>query len=152
MSRLDAANESIKFLEPSAFISRRKGGFYVTWGRCPIVTRRWSTRSGFYPPWSRKWPGGGTSITALAQLLRWNQGRTVLPLSTWRYWGSERVWLFGEHARQAVNALAAAGYPDTPVCVLCNRWLSGHGFDWWDLDGKEGPCCRWDEGCRQQHG
>jgi hypothetical protein len=70
----------------------------------------------------------------------------VLPLATWRYWAGERVKLL---PIEAVETLAAGGYPVDVPCVLCGEIIRG-GLDWWSLDKVSGPCCAWTSGCRQK--
>lgn len=112
-------------------------------------SRRWMTRGqDFYPVWKRMWSGGGTSMTALAQLVRWCKGAPVLPLSTWRYWCSSNVALLD---LECIKPIEAAGYPESVPCVLCGRLLgTGMALDWWHLDGVSGPCCSMRSGCGQK--
>jgi hypothetical protein len=128
----------------NAKIERRTGGWYVCWGD---VSRRWSVRHGqdFYPPWSRKFPGGGTAITALSQLIRWLKGMPVLPITTWRYWAGDSIKLL---PYSTVDIMETSGYPRESPCVLCGRPLNGP-LDWWSLDGLSGPCCTMRNGCKQ---
>ena len=82
-------------------------------------SRRWMTRGqDFYPVWKRMWSGGGTSMTALSQLVRWCKGAPVLSLSTWRYWCSSTVALL---ELGQIKPIEAAGYPESVPCVLCGR-------------------------------
>lgn len=85
-------------------------------------------------------------MTALAQLLRWLQGRPVLPIATWRYWASDDVGLLDANT---VDTLEAAGYPKNHCCVLCGEDLTNKNFGWWNLSGTEGTCCYPNQGCRQ---
>jgi len=130
-------------------IERRKGGMYVCWTDRynGDVAKRWQCRGqDFYPVWHHKYPGGGTSSTALSQLIRWVQGKPVLPISTWRMWASERCKLL---PIEAVHQLIVGGYPQSVDCVLCKNQIEG-GLDWWSLDGVSGPCCGYTSGCRQR--
>ena len=130
-------------------IEQRKGGMYVCWSNSwqGDIAKRWQCRGqDFYPVWHRKYPGGGTSSTALSQLIRWIQGKPVLPISTWQMWASERCKLLPQ---SAVDELLAGGYPEHVDCVLCGNQIVG-GLDWWSLDGVSGPCCGWTSGCRQK--
>lgn len=131
-------------------IEKRKSGMYVCWSsRQGDMAMRWQCRNqDFYPVWNRKYPGGGTSSTALSQLIRWVQGKPVLPISTWRMWSSEPCKLLPV---SAVDHLLAGGYPEHVECVLCGVQISGH-LDWWSLNGTSGPCCGWTTGCRQRIG
>jgi hypothetical protein len=149
--KIEVANSVLKTFANSARIERRRGGWYVCWfyhnrSRGEIA-KRWSTRRGqdFYPPWSSKWIGGGTSCTALSQLVRWLREQPVLPISTWRYWASETIKLL---PASAVDTLLAGGYPEKALCVLCGAELGS--LDWWSLNGISGPCCSWTSGCRQK--
>lgn len=130
-------------------IERRKGGVFVSWighsGK--RIEKRWQCRGqDFYPVWYRHYPGGGTSSTALSQLVRWIQRKPVLPISTWQMWASERCKLL---PKDAVDLLLAGGYPQHVDCVLCQQQIEG-SLDWWSLDGVTGPCCGWTSGCRQK--
>jgi hypothetical protein len=117
-----------------------------------VLYRRWQTRGqDFYPTWSNRWGHGGTACTALSQLVRWIRGQPVLPLSTWRYWFSEKCWLARNRGEEGIKALVHAGYPDVALCVLCGNPIEG-GLDWWSLDNVTGPCCGWTTGCRQKPG
>ena len=132
-----------------ARIEYRPGGMFVSWPteRRGRICRRWQCRGqSFYPVWTRIYPGGGTSVTALSQLVRWVQGKPVLPISTWRYWASERCKLLSP---EAIDHLLKAGYPEHVDCVLCGEQCDGL-MGWWHLDGLSGPCCAWTTGCRQR--
>lgn len=129
---------------------RKEGNYYcVSWNnRGNHVCKRWQCRGqDFYPVWSQKFPGGGTSMTAVSQLVRWLQNKPVLPIATWRYWASEKVKLLDNNS---VDILAEAGYPSDAKCVLCGRSLH-KSLDWWHLGKVSGPCCHYSdrEGCRQ---
>lgn len=128
-------------------IEPRRGGMYVCWTRgSEEIAKRWQCRwNDFYPVWNHHYPGGGTSVTALSQLIRWLQEKPVLPIASWRYWASETCKLL---PLEAVDELSAAGYPEQVDCVLCHQPIIG-GLDWWSLDGVTGPCCGWTSGCRQ---
>ena len=134
-----------------AWIERRKHGWYVCWldYEQQLVSRRWSVRHGqsFFPPWSRIYPGGGTSITALSQLIRWLDLKPVLPLATWRYWASDKIKLLPVQTVDGV--LSQAGYPEITPCVLCGEPLTG-ALDWWSLGKISGPCCTIRSGCCQK--
>lgn len=118
--RIEAANRVLRLFASTASIEHRVGvggGYYVHWSTSRGEScKRWMTRGcqDFYPVWSTKWIGGGTSCTALAQLIRWCRGEPVLPLSTWRHWSSEQVKLLDA---SAVELLRAAGYPEKTPCV-----------------------------------
>lgn len=145
--RMDVANSVLSKFTTIALL-RKPGGIYVTWeNRNGRFVRRWACRGqDFYPVWTRIFPHGGTCSTAVSQLIRWIQDRPVLPLSTWRYWASERCKLLEP---LVVDELEAAGYPVEAMCVLCNRPIKG-GLDWWSLRDVSGPCCSWRSGCRQK--
>lgn len=148
-SKLQAANKALSTFSNSR-IERRKNGWFVCWENHSQgkMSRRWQCRSGqdFYPVWYRVWAHGGTASTALSQLIRWLQGKPVLPISCWRYWASERVKLL---PATVANDLLQAGYPEHASCVLCGIEIQG-SFDWWNLDGVSGPCCYYTNGCRQK--
>ena len=147
------ASIAVGFFAPrTVIINGNRGELIVSWekrGTGEAVFRRWQCRHGqdFYPTWSRLWGHGGTACTALAQLIRWIQGRPVLPMSTWRYWAGEKCRLAREDGDELIARLTHANYPEHAHCVLCGREL--HGLDWWNLDGVSGPCCSWTNGCRQ---
>jgi hypothetical protein len=148
--KLAAANACLATFAPGTLIERRHAGWYVCWiGRNGKFTAlRWATLPGsdFYPTWSKRFPRGGTSTKALSQLIRWLQGRPVLPISTWRYWASETMRLLPEIA---VTDLLRSGYPEHVNCVLCQQQIAGD-FDWWSKDDDTGPCCGWRSGCEQK--
>lgn len=148
--RIAVANQVLSyFAETPTILLRANNRVQVRWTtRTKSHTKSWMTRGqDFYPVWHRDWPGGGTAQTALSQLVRWVQGKPVLPLDSWRYWASEKVKLLRDTT--ALDILSGAGYPDPSHCVLCDRPLT-EGLDWWRLDGVSGPCCGWTSGCRQQ--
>jgi hypothetical protein len=149
-SRLETANQVLVTFAPGASIQHRprKGGSYVI---CWTVNeraycRRWQTRGqDFYPLWKAHWCGGGTSLTALSQLVRWLRGVPVLPLRSWEHWASPAVQLLPP---AALDLLRQADYPVTVSCVVCQRQLPA-GFDWHHLGRVSGPCCRPGAGCRK---
>jgi hypothetical protein len=155
--RLAAANRMLNtFFSRSsraglAEMTVEKGYVWVSW---PAYQRegmrenkRWQTRGqDFYAIWHHKYPGGGTSMTALSQLVYWVLGKPVFPIATWRYWAMPTVNL----VRAAdVEQLLADGYPEHVDCVLCGDRIEG-GMDWWSLDGVIGPCHTMRSGCRQK--
>lgn len=148
-ARLELANQVLSSFV-KARIEQRPGfpHFVVCWTSFgKEVRKRWMTRGqDFYPVWKHDYPGGGTSSTALSQLIRWLQGKPVLPIESWRYWASETCKLL---PRSAVETLLAGGYPEFADCVLCHQRIEG-GLDWWSLKGVSGPCCGRTSGCRQQ--
>lgn len=148
MSTIDDANKCLAAFTTSR-IEVRRGGAYVLWPKYRgegEECRRWQCRGqDFYPTWHQQWPGGGTASTALAQLIRWVQGKPVLPIGTWYYWAGNNVKLL---TRSVVDELKANGYPEYADCVLCHHRIDG-GMDWWSLNGVTGPCCGWKSGCRQ---
>ena len=156
--RVIVANEVLKSFAPATSIRIDGGYVLVKWtvslGGGLTVTRekRWMTRGNdFFPVWYRSWCHGGTASTALSQLVRWIQGKTVLPLSSWIYWAGENCRLLrqeGDFGESALKKLSDAGYPETVPCVLCGD--HGHIGDWWHLDAVVGPCCHMSEGCRQK--
>lgn len=149
--KVDIANRVLECFAPGTTLRLESGYVLVAWtvskGK---EERRWMTRGqDFYPVWHRKWCHGGTASTALAQLVRWIQGKPVLPISTWAYWAGEKVQLLRQgNGNEAIGMLIAAGYPQVATCVLCGNQITG-GMDWWSLDGVTGPCCGWTSGCRQ---
>lgn len=153
-NRMLAANLALECFASGTMIfhcDKPSAGFWVQWTRysgTELVHRRWMTRNqDFYPMWYRQWGHGGTCSTALANLIRWCQGKPVLPLTTWIYWAGQQVNL-GDR-KDYVEILRSAGYPETVPCVLCEREITG-GMDWWSLKGVTGPCCSMRSGCRQK--
>jgi len=149
--RLVASNKALADFADESRIERRPSGLFVVWKKWNSneeISRRWHCRSGqdFYPTWSQIWPHGGTACTALSQLVRWIREQPVLPISSWRYWASERVKLCKP---ETSLILLDAGYPEHAQCVLCGEVING-SLDWWHLDGVSGPCCGWTSGCRQR--
>lgn len=108
----------------------------VCWGEQGRERRkRWVTRgSDFHPTW--RYPWGGTQSIAIAQLVRWVQGKPTLPMLSWEYWASDSVKLCGV---ETLLALRVINWPETPICVLCGNECAG--LDWWSLDDVSGPCC-----------
>lgn len=152
--QLKIANQILELFEPNTRIERRPGGFFVVWQtyQGEKITRRFSTFSGgsFYPVWHRKWGHGGTCCVALTQLVRWLQGKSVLPLSTWQYWCGDSVQLIkGDKAHFALNLLSEAGYPNQVVCVFCGQVPIQ--WDWYYIKGQmEGCGCYCGTGCKAQ--
>lgn len=148
--KLETANRVLATFAKSTRIERRKGGWFVCWKNSLGIkmTRRWSTAHGssFYPTWYNRWSRGGTSVTALAQLIRWLQNRPTLPICTWEMWAGDNYKLV---PNDAIQLLRSGGYPEKATCVLCHKIIEG-GFDWWSLNGVSGPCCGWTNGCKQK--
>lgn len=154
-TRLVIVNAVLAHLEPRTTIYFRGNKARVKWS---VYTgkqfdRQWMTRGqDFYPVWKHQWPHGGTMTTALAQLVRYAQGKPVLPLSTWEYWGTDTVALFrnrdgSDSGKEIIGILAASDYPKVATCVLCGKSPIGR-FDWWSLDGVSGPMCNYTEECK----
>ena len=157
--RVEVANLVLTTFAPGTTVGLRPDGrVQVSWeGRSGPVTKVWMTRGqDFYPVWHRKWEHGGTACTALANLVRWIKGMPVVPIGTWDWWadpdGNCKLLRQCDPA-PALQAMRDAGYPEQAACVLCGR-SPLRGFDWWNLDGVSGPCCRYSDryGCRQQRG
>lgn len=150
--RVVVANAVLALFAERTWVAHDRGFVVVNWRHFTgeLLARRWMTRGGqsFYPVWSRKWGHGGTRCTALSQLVRWIQGKPVLPMSTWRYWAGDRVGLGRERGPEIVRLLTEGGYPLQSQCVLCGCDLL-QGLDWWHLDKLSGPCCNSHNGCRQ---
>jgi len=119
---------------------------FVCWEYHGEKCYQWVTRGNdFYPTWDCG-PWGGTTSTAMSQLIRWCQGKPVLPLGCFQYWCGEGIRLAGERGDELVAHLKASGYPAEVTCVVCGE--KPHGLDWWSRDGVSGPCCKHDGGCR----
>lgn len=86
-------------------------------------------------------PTGGTGMQALAQLIRYVRDLDRLPMSTWKYWGSETVKLCTSEVVEILR-LGNYGDPEKTHCVLCGRNDWKRGLDWWSLNGVTGPSCR----------
>lgn len=150
--RLKRANLVLEYFADGTWLSVSRGRIRVNWIRSDgsELSREWQARGNdFYPVWHNKWGHGGTACTALSQLVRWVQGKPVLPLGSWRHWMSRTCYLGREHGPEAIEILRDGGYPEQVPCVLCNNIIAG-GLDWWHLDGVSGPCCDCRSGCRQQ--
>lgn len=151
--RVPMANRVLNcFAEETLIIHLPGRGVIVSWRRSNGETlfRRWVTRGqDFYPTWYRHWGHGGTACTALAQLVRWIQGKPVLPMGTWRHWFGDKCRLASDRGPEALRALEHAEWPEIANCVLCHQPIAA-GMDWWSLDGVTGPCCGWTSGCRQK--
>ncbi len=154
LERLDPANAALAGFAKDTMIDVDGGRVFVRFShRGKSVRKQWMTRGqDFYPVWHRSWAHGGTATTALAQLVRWIQGRPVLPMRSWQHWMSETVLLGRERGPQILASLRNAGYPESAPCVLCGRDVASSSFDWWSLDGVSGPCCHYNDeaGCRQK--
>lgn len=156
--RLLAANRALECFAEGTMIFHQPqapgAGFYVSWRPCGTgfpEHRRWIVRRGqdFYPVWYRYWGHGGTATTALAQLIRWCQGRPVLPLTTWLWWMTPSVNLGRDRGAECIEALRDGNYPETANCVLCEQPITA-GMDWWSLNKISGPCCGMRSGCHQK--
>lgn len=145
--RLQVANKILSEFSYHPKISKEKTGYYVSWQtRNHTYKKRWSCRGqDFYPVWSRKWPGGGTSCIALSQLIRWVKEEPVLSLVTWKHWASDNVKLV---SNEVCDVLKENDYPEKSICVLCHQEITQY-VDWWHLDGVSGPCCAYTHGCKQ---
>jgi hypothetical protein len=150
--RLAAAQQILDIIAPTTKIITDRPGIYIQWEqhRGVVMLRRWQLNRGSdsYPVWYGKWGHGGTCTQALAQLVRWLQNKTVLPLSSWKYWTGESVALGQQRRAEIVPILQEAGYPEIVNCVLCNK--PTEGLDWWHLNKVVGPCCGMSRGCRQK--
>lgn len=147
----ETSNAVLALFADSVRIERRTNGWHVTWIDYykTLVRRRWMTRGqDFYPVWSDIYPGGGTSTTAIAQLIRWNQHKPMLPLSSWKYWCGPKCRLGRDNGERIIEMLYAAEYPEVVDCVLCGNEIVD-GLDWWSLYGVTGPCCGMSSGCKQ---
>jgi hypothetical protein len=138
--RVETANKVLGSFTRDTRLRIESGYVVVEWtnhkGR---QARRWMTRGqDFYPVWYRQWGHGGTAARALSQLVRWVQGKPVLPISTWEYWAGAPCRLL---EASAVKVLAAGGYPSASPCVKCGSTIYRGGLDWWSLDGLSGPAC-----------
>ena len=153
--RIEKANEILHLYAPKVSMIERRGKLWLSrrnpdWPKGDALVCAILNSSGCSLKWRYDRLGfGGTCAQATAMLIRWVRDDTRLPLSAWRYWTSPTVLLAREHGPELIAALEASSYPD-PLktgCVLCGNSDIG---DWWSLDGKQGPCCGWRDGCRQQ--
>lgn len=149
LARIDVANQALQFFASNTQLRLARGYVVVSWTHYDgeSVSRRWMTRGqDFYPVWHRQWCYGGTATNALAQLVRWCQGKPVWPISVWKYWCGESVNLTRGRGEELIKVLLAGGYPEQIRCVLCGR--VPEKMDWWSLHKVSGPCCYNPEGCR----
>lgn len=140
--RLEVANKACGFFIPDTTLHLDKGRVFVSWtsGRGKIYQRMWQSRNGsFYPTWSSKWGHGGTSMTALAQLVFFARDLNCLPISTWEYWCSPTVLLCPkeENKNGLLACLRGGGYPLVATCIFCGKSPIGR-FDWYSGKGYHG--------------
>lgn len=139
--RLEVANRVLQTFATDTAMELETGHVVISWTtQSTTFRRRWMTRGqDFYPVWKNKWPHGGTASTALSQLVRWVQGKPVLPIASWEYWSSDRIKLirFGD----AVEVLRQGGYPEKSPCVKCGSFDYHGGMDWFSMENKSGPGC-----------
>lgn len=140
--RLKVANQVLSTLGNYELSFDR--GFYLSWinWRGNKITKRWSSSVNFHPPFHKQIELGGTGIIAITQLVRYCQGKTVLPITTWKYWGSDHVklWKSDDQKEFAITSLQSSDYPSNPTCVFCGADLTGDKWDWYYLP-KEGVGC-----------
>jgi hypothetical protein len=134
--KLKAVNKILDIMGTRTVVSRENGGWYCTWQnwKDKTVKKRYSARDG-WPVWGDQWGHGGTCQSALTQLMRWLQGKTVHPLRVWRHWVGLNVQL---GTPEIIEILLTAGYPENPPCVLCGKPLMG-SHDWFNTESGEGP-------------
>jgi hypothetical protein len=152
-TRLLAANDALALFAFDTWLEMKGNRVVVcwrNWNSLKVTRRQWACRGqDFYPVWNRLWGHGGTSSTALSQLIRWVQDKPVLPMGTWRHWIGPVCLLGRERGPRILDLLKAAEYPEHAYCVLCGDRIDG-GIDWWHLKNISGPCCSWNSGCRQK--
>lgn len=85
---------------------------------------------------------GGTGYSAIGQLIRYVRDLPRLPMATWEYWASESIKLANERTLQILRSSDYAD-PKKTCCVLCGSLEFKQGIDWYSLDGKIGPCCKY---------
>lgn len=152
-ARVEQVNQVLETFYPSAkILLDSRNHLLLQWLTTSGSTslRYWVTRGNdHYPVWHHRAPWGGTCSVAISQLIRWCQGKPVFGMDTWLWWANDRVALADE---RTIAVLREIGWPEKPICVLCERPCAG--LDWWSLDGVSGPCCAyWNlSGCRQQKG
>lgn len=148
---LTEANAILAIFEPELTLERVNNRLWIVFRDRDRTTRRLArlNASGCTLQRYHDLGMGGTGAQAVAQLVRWARGDTRLPLSAWQWWCGRMVYLARERGPELLTALQASSYPDAAKtgCVLCGA--AGCG-DWWSLDGVVGPCCCWNEGCRQR--
>lgn len=132
-----AAGVSLEFKGRRCFVK------WTAYGGEP-TRKQWITSGNdFYPTWhARRGYWGGTCSTAMSQLIRWCQGKPVLPLGCFRNMCGGGVKLAGERGGELISLLAAGGYPEEVPCVKCGGELKGLG--WYNDGGVSGPGCRRD--------
>jgi hypothetical protein len=147
--RVVASNRALELIAdehyPPPWLRFKGRRAFVCWKYHGDHCRQWVTYLGndFYPTWhNRRGPWGGTTTNAIAQLIRWCQGKPVLAISQWKYWGGDGIMLAGRHGAELVAHLTAAGWPHVSACVVCGK-SPMDGVDWFNRDGVSGPCCSW---------
>lgn len=101
------------------------------------VSKAWMTRNGsFYPTW--RLHTGGTHTCAIAQLIRYVQGKTIFPLSVWQHWFSYQG-VPDDRYPNLIATLQEIGWPEEVKCVVCGE--KPKGMDWWNGRELSGPCC-----------
>lgn len=146
-AKLKAANAVLAIIAHETRLELKGKRVIVEFPYQGLIKRQWQTRGqDFYPVWYSKFGSGGTVTTALSQLVRWIQGKPVLPMGTWRYWTGPVVAMGRENGPSIIEILAQAGYPEQVNCVRCGEPVTA-GLDWWSLNGVSGPAHGWKQGC-----
>lgn len=157
--KLSLVNQVLStFIHDSKYLKEIKlefrEGYYFVWelqdGR--QRSKKWITKKGsFYPSCTDSIPLGGTMTQAISQLVRYCQGRAVLPLSTWCYWGSDSIKLWQDPTARdkAISLLEESDYPKSPICIFCGNEIL-NGFDWYYLPPKMEGCGHWGKSCQKQ--
>lgn len=105
------------------------------------ITKTWMHRGNDYYPTFRcgELGWGGTMTRAVSMLVRYVNGKTVLPLRTWKHWFSSTVKLADE-PDPVLDYLKEIGWPEVTTCVLCGAEIKDSWFDWWSYV-HHGTCC-----------
>lgn len=143
------ANRALDLLMPGTEMSIHNGRVCLKPDYPPnSPAKQWRLRPGSGSWTYTRYHWGSTSQAAIANLVKWVQGRPCVPLSTWEYWASTRVKLARDRGRDLVALLRSSGYPEKAYCILCGRHVTS--FDWWSRGRVNGPVCWWTEGCKQE--
>lgn len=150
--RLAMANMILDTFSRDTFLYEGQHGLRMRWGSMPgdpLTPRHDFTAAlrtdGSWPRYGyRQRPFGGTGMQALGQLIRYVRDLPRFPVCTWEYWCSDTVKLGNARTLELVRA-SDYGNAAKTCCVLCGTADYARGLDWWSLDGKTGPACRY--GC-----
>lgn len=150
--RLAVAQAAVAAIQSGVSLTWQSGFWFQWTARGKTVRRKWvaMSRGSDFPVWSDKAPWGGTCCHVFTQLMRWVRGEAVVPLRCWRYWVEIGV------SPQALELVAAAGWPEVVPCVFCGRLIQpAERFDDFNFEGHTGPGCNpycegWKRACDER--